>query len=69
MFRAVRARNIFIMLARVEEELGRTVSPTVYTADEFERRLRAGNPFLKRVLAEAHILLKGDMDVTEIPTG
>lgn len=61
--------DVFTMLAPIEEELGRTVSPTVYTADEFERRLRAGNPFLKRLLAEAHILLKGDMDVTAIPTG
>lgn len=57
--------DVFALLGPVEEELGRKISPTVYTVDEFDQRVREGNPFLKRVLAGTHIVLKGDMDAVE----
>lgn len=61
--------DVFALLAPVEEELGRKISPTVYTSKEFERRQREGNPFLKRVLAGKYILLKGDSDAVQSPGG
>ncbi len=43
--------KVYAALAPAEKKLGRTVSPTLYTAKEFERRRAAGNPFLTKVLA------------------
>lgn len=54
--------EVFAFLAPVEDQLDRKISPTLYTSDELARRLREGNPFLKRVFAGKHIWLKGDMD-------
>lgn len=42
-------------------EAGRTISPTVYTTDEFEQRLRDKRTFLKRVLAGPTIVLSGTL--------
>lgn len=54
--------DVFRLVAAAEDELGRTISPTVYTSEEFHRRVREGNPFLKRVLAGKHVKLKGEND-------
>ena len=54
--------DAFRLVAAAESELGRTISPTVYTSGEFHRRVREGNPFLKRVLAGKHVILKGEND-------
>lgn len=54
--------DVFRLVAAAESELGRTISPTVYTSEEFHRRVREGNPFLKRVLAGKHVTLKGEND-------
>lgn len=54
--------DVFGLVAAAEGELGRTISPTVYTSEEFHRRVREGNPFLKRVLAGKHVKLKGEND-------
>ena len=43
--------KVYAALAPAEKKLGRTVSPTLYTVKEFERRRAAGNPFLTKVLA------------------
>ena len=61
--------EVFAFLAPVEDQLGRKISPTLYTSDELARRLREGNPFLKRVLAGKHIWLKGDMDAIGFTAG
>ena len=52
--------KLYTALATVEESLARKINPTLYTAQEFERRRRKGSPFLKRVLAGEHIVLIGD---------
>lgn len=53
--------ELFKRLAPVEKKLGRTISPTLYTRADFEKRLRTGNPFLKKILAGQHILLFGSL--------
>jgi predicted nucleotidyltransferase len=49
--------ELFVRLAVAEKTLGRTIHPTLYTPVEFGRRLKSGNAFLKKVLAEEHIEL------------
>jgi hypothetical protein len=50
------------VLTPVEQQLGRRVSPTLYTVAEFRRRQAGGNPFLTKVLAGAVIRLTDDND-------
>jgi len=57
---ALTLEKLYTALATVEESLARKINPTLYTAQEFERRRRKGSPFLKRVLAGEHIVLIGD---------
>ena len=54
--------ELFSVLQPAEERLGRRVSPTIYTRDEFLRRRRDGNAFLKKVLAGKHVVLTGSED-------
>jgi predicted nucleotidyltransferase len=61
--------DVFAFLAPVEDQLCRKISPTLYTSDELARRLREGNPFLKRVLTGKYIWLKGDMDAIGLTAG
>ena len=56
----VTLEEIYRLLAPVEEQLGRKINPTLYTPEEFQERKAGGNPFLSRVLAGEHIVLKGD---------
>jgi predicted nucleotidyltransferase len=53
--------ELFARLAPVEKKLGRTISPTLYTRSDFERRRRSGNPFLKKMLADEHLILLGNL--------
>lgn len=54
---------IYAALAPAEKRLGRTISPTLYTHKEFQRRRAGGHAFLGKVLAGEHILLIGNADV------
>ena len=51
-------------LAPVEQVIGRSVNPTLYTSAEFETRLKDENAFLMRVLEEPYLLLVGSLDDT-----
>lgn len=53
---------VYGALAPAEKRLGRTINPTLYTHDEFRRRLEQGNPFLLRLLARETISLVGNKD-------
>jgi predicted nucleotidyltransferase len=56
--------DLFSVLEDVSGRLGRRVSPTVYTPAELTRRVRQGNAFLKRVLAQPKIwLIGGERDL------
>lgn len=52
--------EMFAALEDAERDLGRTVSPTLYTSDEFRRRRRSGHPFVTGVLDGPHIVLVGE---------
>jgi len=46
-------------LLPAKAQLGRAVNPTLYTPDEFAQRLHDGNSFIKRVLEQPKIFIKG----------
>lgn len=52
--------ELYKALASSEHRLGRKISPTLYTATEYERRRLAENSFLTKVLAGTYISLIGD---------
>lgn len=54
--------DLFSALQPAEGRLGRRVSPTMYTREEFLRRRRGGNAFLNKLLAGKHIVLTGGED-------
>ncbi|MBU2854950.1 transcriptional regulator [Acidithiobacillus ferriphilus] len=54
--------QVYTALTPVEQQLGRRVSPTLYTVAEFRRRRAGGNPFLTKVLAGETIRLTEDDD-------
>jgi predicted nucleotidyltransferase len=51
--------DVVAALAPAQESLRREVNPNVYPALEFRKKLAAGEPFLKRVLAERKIFIVG----------
>ncbi|WP_374319483.1 transcriptional regulator [Pseudoxanthomonas kaohsiungensis] len=54
--------QVYAALAPAEQQLGRPVSPTLYTSAEFRKRLEQGNPFLTKLLTGDTIALIGDKD-------
>lgn len=52
--------EVYAAVRGAEKRLGRTVSPTLYTRKEFDRRRATKNPFLSKVLAGERILLVGE---------
>jgi predicted nucleotidyltransferase len=54
--------DLFARLGPVEKKLGRTISPTLYTHEEFARRRQRGNAFLQKVLGGEHVVLMGAGD-------
>lgn len=54
--------ELYVGLASVEAQLGRNVSPTLYTSREFKKRRENGNSFLKRVLDGPITVLGGRLD-------
>ena len=54
--------QVYAALSPVEQELGRRVSPALYTVAEYRRRRMDGNPFLTKVLAGEYVLLTGNAD-------
>jgi predicted nucleotidyltransferase len=53
-------RELFSALEPATGRLGRVVNPTVYSRIEFDRRLRDGNAFVKRVMAQSKLWIIGD---------
>ena len=54
--------DVVAALAPAQESLRREVNPNVYPALEFRKKVAAGDPFLKRVLAERKIFIIGGED-------
>ena len=47
-------------LAPAQETLAREINPSVYSADEFHRKVAESNPFVSNILTNARISLIGD---------
>ena len=54
--------ELFAALQPATNRLQRTVNPTLYSRSEFDSRLSAGNPFIKRVLAQPKLWVIGEVD-------
>lgn len=52
--------ELFSALEPATGRLGRVVNPTIYSRIEFEKRLREGNAFVKRVMAQPKLWIIGD---------
>ncbi len=52
--------DVYRLLEEAERQLARKIHPTLYASAEFDRRLSAGNPFLKRVLGGEVMVLMGE---------
>ena len=53
--------EVYRLLAKTEQSLGRKINPTLYTPEEFHRRRHERSPFLKRVLASEPMVLIGSL--------
>lgn len=54
--------DLYSSLEPLGAKLGRVVSPTVYSRKEFAKRVREGNAFMTRVLAQPKLWLIGKED-------
>lgn len=54
--------EVFEALGAAEKALARTINPTLYKREEFEKRRANNSPFLIKVLEGQYILLKGSVD-------
>ena len=52
--------DLFGALEQAATALGRTINPTIYTRQEFAKRIKQKNVFLTRVLAQPKVWLIGD---------
>ena len=52
--------DLFTVLEEATNRLGRTVNPTVYSRQELNKRIRADNAFIKRVLAQPKLWVIGE---------
>jgi predicted nucleotidyltransferase len=58
--------DLYAAVSPAEKQLGRKISPTLYTVAEFARRRDKKNPFITKVLAGAHIPLIGDPNAVAV---
>ena len=47
-------------LTRAEESIGRPINPTIYDTDQLGVKLKKGNSFLKRVMDQPKLWIKGE---------
>jgi predicted nucleotidyltransferase len=52
----------YAALAPAEQAISRKINVTLFSREEFERRLTDKSPFLSKVLAGEHLVLIGDTD-------
>lgn len=54
--------ELFAALEPATNRLQRTVNPTLYSRSEIDSKIRAGNPFIRRVLAQPKLWVIGEVD-------
>ncbi len=59
--------DVFTVLEKVTQQLGREVKPTIYSRKQWAQRLARGDSFVKRVLEHPRIWLIGDDDALAEP--
>ena len=52
--------DLFAALKQATGQLGRKVAPTIYSSKELAKRVKQGNAFVTRVLAQPKLWLIGD---------
>ena len=52
--------DLYEALEAVSQQLGRKVNPTIFTPSELSKRVASGGAFVKRVLEQPKVWLKGD---------
>ncbi|MEO6364187.1 MAG: nucleotidyltransferase domain-containing protein [Caldimonas sp.] len=52
--------ELYMSLEELSQRLGRKVNPTIYTSKELAQRIKRGDAFVKRVMAQDKIWLVGD---------
>ncbi|WP_236574289.1 nucleotidyltransferase domain-containing protein [Hydrogenophaga sp. PBL-H3] len=65
---SLRYGEVFGALETASQTLGRTVNPTIYTPEEFERRAAQDNAFVTRVMQQPRIWLIGEEEPTHDTT-
>ena len=55
--------EVMELLLEAEQQLGRTINPTIYGLDELKEKVQQENAFVTRVLAQPKIWIKEDEDV------
>jgi hypothetical protein len=55
--------EVFAAVDPLTERLGRKVNPTIYSSQEFAKRVKRGDAFLRKVLEQSRIWLIGSDDV------
>jgi predicted nucleotidyltransferase len=51
--------DVYSTLMPIEEQLGRKINPSIYSNDDAQQKLKKGNAFLTRILAQPKIFLIG----------
>jgi len=54
--------GIMELLIPAEDQLGRTINPTVYSLEDFRKKIDQENSFVTRVMEQPKIILKGSED-------
>jgi predicted nucleotidyltransferase len=54
--------DVMNLLLPVEESIGRTINPTLYSVEDFYTRRKERNSFITRVIKQPRILIKGLID-------
>jgi len=52
--------DLYEALEAVSQQLGRKLNPTIFTPSELAKRVASGGAFVKRVLEQPKVWLKGD---------
>lgn len=58
--------DVFTTIEAVSARLGRPLNPTIYTSKEFAKRVKDGNAFVQRVLAQPKVWLIGGEDAIAV---
>jgi predicted transcriptional regulator len=59
---AIDADELHELVSRIEKDMGRVINYTIMSKAEFNNRLKNSNPFIKRVMKDKKLILKGNHD-------